>query len=70
MKHEHEIEMLCLSKSALKRSAEQLESELKVSRMEVTSLKEAVANKSREIAHLEEEVAHLQTIAKLVQDTD
>ena len=35
--------MLRLSKSALQRSTEQLESELKVSRMEVTSLKEVVA---------------------------
>ena len=34
--------MLRLSKSALQRSTEQLESELKVSRMEVTSLKEVV----------------------------
>ena len=43
MKYEHELEMLRLSKSALQRSTEQLESELKVSRMEVTSLKEVVA---------------------------
>ena len=35
--------MLRLSKSALQRSTEQLESELKVARMEVTSLKEVVA---------------------------
>ena len=43
MKYEHELEMLRLSKSALQRSAEQLESELKVARMEVTCLKEVVA---------------------------
>ena len=43
MKYERELEMLRLSKSALQRSTEQLESELKVSRMEATSLKEVVA---------------------------
>lgn len=43
VKYEHEVEMLRLSKSALQRSTEQLESELKVSRMEVASLKEVVA---------------------------
>lgn len=42
MKYEHELEMLRLSKSSLQRSVEQLESELKVSRLEVASLKEVV----------------------------
>ena len=38
VKYEHELEMLRLSKSSLQRSVEQLDSDLKVSRMEVARM--------------------------------